>query len=286
MYFLFRHLVFLSLFALVGLFVLGFALEKLSDSTTSMAIFGFSASIVHLAAFWFVLAPASPVRKAFWCVGLMVACLASVAFGRWLQVTMVQGPIDQWWENVRFITRITPAWWVLLVVETIAVKELFRWRLQVKDQTLTQQLTILDLFELTLILGIALGLSTSTLMNLIHTDYLWVGGLSGVVHIAICLPIARAMLASRKPGAGAAIVFAACLAGATGLLYLASFRFLSADLHALADLAIGVASFAGPFILALLFAREKQLAIVSQWCRLGALFSSSQASSEETRLLD
>ena len=156
MYFLFRHLIYLSVFACAGLFVLGFAFEKLPDDTTAVAFLSFSAFVVHLAAFWFVMAPTSPIRNAISCIVVMAGCLAAVALGRWLQVILSEGAIDQWWSNVVFISQAIPAWWLLLVVETIIVKELFRWRLHAKDQLLTQQLSIIELFGMTTALGICL----------------------------------------------------------------------------------------------------------------------------------
>ena len=265
MYYLFRHLLFLSIFACFGLMVLGFAFEKLHGGTTAMALFGFTACVVHVAAFWFVMGPISPLKRGLFCLAMLVAGVAAVGLGRWLYIFLAEQSADGWWTNLLFSIKTIPAWWLLLVVQNIAVKEVFRWRLYAKEQSLEESLTVLELFEFATIIGLVFGISGSTFAGLYTGEYFWVAVASTVANLVFCLPLSYIILGRRKRGLGTTLVLVLAAIVCVGLLYLSSFRFLTRDLHSFADLAIGVISFFCPFVLTIFFARDKHLTLLSAW---------------------
>ena len=268
MFYLFRHLLFLSIFACFGLVVLGFAFEKLHGNTTSMALFGFTACVVHAAAFWFVMGPVSPLKRGLFCLALLCAGVAAVGLGRWFYIFLAEESPDVWWSNLQFSIKTIPAWWLLLVVQNIVIKQVFRWRLYAKQQSLEEPLTVLELFELTTIIGVVFGISGSTFAGLYTTEYFWVAVASTFANLVFCLPLAYLIMRRKKRNLGTTLFLAVGGIACVGLLYLASFRFLTRDLHSFADLAIGLISFLCPFALVIFFAREKYLTLHSTWSNL------------------
>ena len=262
----FRHLWYLSAIVMVGLAVLGFAYEKLSGNMSGLAMLGFTASIVHAAAWWFTLGVTSPLKKFFACGLLFVGAMISSTVGRLSFLAIAEQSYLPLLPDMQFIAIAVSVWWLSLAVVNGIAKELMRWRLNFNDAPISPRTSLADMFQLTAILGGILAFSSSSSHWLVGTDYTTVLLVSVCFHVVLLIPLSMLIMSERRQSLSRSVLKIAVVVGlCTLLLLLVSLRYLGDEFEGASDLAVGPTALVVPYVLMLMWGRESGLSVSSGW---------------------
>lgn len=263
----FRHLWYLAVIVMAGLAVLGFAYEKLSGNMSGLAVFGFTASIVHAAAWWFTLGVTSPLKKFVACGLLFVGTMLSAAIGRFAFLSIGDHPYQPLLTNMKFIASVVPLWWLSLAVVNGVAKESLRWRLNYKETPITPRTSLGDMFQLTAILGVVLAFFSSSIFSLAGTDYITMLLVSICFHAFMLVPLSMLILSRQGWGPSRTALISAVVIGFCGLMLLIYSRYFGDEFEGLSDAAVGFSAFVVPYVLMLMWGRENDLSLSSGWFR-------------------
>jgi len=258
----FRHLWYLSAIVMVGLVVLGFAYEKLSGNTSGMAILGFTASIVHAAAWWFTLGVTSPLKKFLACGLLFVGAMTSCTVGRFGFLAIAEQSYLPLLANLQSITILLAIWWLSLAVVNGVAKELMRWRLNYNDAPISPRTSLADMFQLTAIAGIILAFSSSSLGR---PEYVSVILVSICFHVVLLIPLSMLIMSRRRQSISRTVLKIAAFVGLCILLLLVFSRYFGDEFERVSDVAVGLSALVVPYVLMLLWGREGRLSLSSGW---------------------
>ena len=261
----FGHLWYLGVLAIVGLAVSGIAYERLNGNTSGLAVLGFTASIVHAAAWWFTLGVTSPLKKFVACVLLFAAAMLSAGFGRFACLAFSEQSHQPLLANMQFIAGVVPMWWLSLAVVNGIAKEAMRWRLNHNETPISPRTSLGDIFQVMAIVGVILAFFRSFDYSLIGIDYLQLLLVSTCFHAFLLLPLSVLIWNTKCWGRSRAALACVAVAGCCGLLLLVLSRYFGDEFERLSDVAVGFSAFIVPYVLMLLWGREKDLRLSSGW---------------------
>lgn len=250
---------------MVGLVVSGFAYEKLSDDMSRLAVLGFTASIVHAAAWWFTMGVTSPLKKFVACVLLFVGAMLSASVGRYAFLTIGEQPYLPLLSKMKFIASVVPVWWLSLAVINGVAKESIRWRLHYKGTPISPRTSLADMFQLTAIVGVVLAFFSSSVLSLVGSDYITMLLISVCLHAFMLVPLSMLILSEQRRWPSRMAFMCVVVVGFCGLLLLASSRYFGDEFESVSDVAVGFSAFIVPNVLMLLWGRENGLSLSSGW---------------------
>lgn len=252
--------------AMLGMFVLGFAFEKLSGQMTAVSILGFAAAIVHASAWWFTFHAAAPWKRFLFCGLLLAAAMACGLAGRWAHFQMDTGTPEALFENLPSLISRLAAWWLVSVGIYGVAKFGLRWELIRDNIQLSTTTTITDLLQVTAIVGVVITVAKPEMVTSIGADDRWILMGSVLLQILILIPLAMVTVRPLRSRKSKAISIGVAGVLIFSLMLIAMSGFLSEDFSAIAAVAVGLISLIFPFYVMLLAARESRFALMSQWC--------------------
>lgn len=262
----YRHLWFLSALAMLGMLVLGFALEKLSGQMATLATFGFSAATVHASAWWFTYHAAALWKRFLFCVLLLGGAILCGTAGRLAFAYLTNDNTGHFFQYPSHLISRIAAWWLVSVGVNGVAKFVLRWDL-VRDNICPRTHTnIADLLQMTAILGTIIAVFTPQNVATGGVDDRTILIGSVLLQTVILIPLTMVTLRPLRTQTSKAISIAVAGLVIVGLMLVAMSSLLSDDFAAIAAVAIGLNSLIFPFYVALLAARESHFALVSGWC--------------------